>query len=206
MFGLDDMLIAAAITSAVTGVANVGMQWANMDYQRGLQNDIFSREDTSIARRVSDLKASGLSPVLAAGQGAGTGGIVSTKAPEIPDIGLQTMQLISMGKDLAVKDQTIQNLQAQKSLNDINSAIKAHDLKIYKKFGSASTDSGIAKEMRGLLSLADSPVGRKTLQDINDKINRGNARKIPGPGGKQFTPEEWKEAKKQAAEYFKNKK
>lgn len=52
-------------------------------YQKALQQQIFSREDNSIRRRVADLKAAGLSPVLAAGQGARAGAVVQTKAPNL---------------------------------------------------------------------------------------------------------------------------
>jgi len=51
------------------------------EYDKNLQQTMFNREDNSIQRRVADLKASGLSPVLAAGQGAGAGSVVSTTAP-----------------------------------------------------------------------------------------------------------------------------
>lgn len=45
------------------------------EYQKGLQEKIFQREDNSIQRRVADLRAAGLSGVLAAGQGARAGAV-----------------------------------------------------------------------------------------------------------------------------------
>lgn len=53
------------------------------EYQKQLQRQIFGREDNSIQRRIADLKAAGLSPVLAAGQGARAGAVVQTKAPHL---------------------------------------------------------------------------------------------------------------------------
>ena len=51
-------------------------------YDRDLQQTIFDREDSSVSRRVSDLKNAGLSPVLAAGQGARAGAPISSQAPK----------------------------------------------------------------------------------------------------------------------------
>jgi len=64
------------------GTSNTIAQHENQDYMRRIQQDIFNREDYAVRRRVEDLRAAGMSPVLAAGQGAGTGGIVSTEAPQ----------------------------------------------------------------------------------------------------------------------------
>lgn len=75
------------IIGTLGGIATAGVNYANqqenLEYQKKLQQQVFEREDNSVARRAADLQNVGLSKTLAAGEGASSGSVVSTKASEL---------------------------------------------------------------------------------------------------------------------------
>lgn len=120
------MDLLAGVLSAIPGVSSIAgaignyfSQKENLDYQKELQQESWERDDTAVQRRMKDLEAAGINPLMAAGSAAGNSPVVHTEAPQL-DTGViskgsdQIMQGLSMTKDFAVKDAQAQLLQAQR--------------------------------------------------------------------------------------------
>lgn len=165
---------------------DLDVQNAQLRYSKRLQRQIFQREDTATYRKVQDLRRAGLSPVLAAGQGAGTGAVVpintpKNPAPEIPNVDA-AMAAFKMSEDISrtaaenkyIKQQT-EKADAEKTLTNIHAAQAAYDLYVSQKSGIPSNGSPfgkIYKDAVGAALTAD--------QKLQEQLKRMEQRKKAG--------------------------
>lgn len=176
---------AAVGLGAASGLANTYMQWQNLNWQKSVQNKMFNREDSSIQRRVADLKAAGLSPVLAAGQGASAGPVVSTHAPELPqNTGQQILDLMRMKNEFETSATQRALMQSQAKLADANAKVAGTVGRIKGVEANTVEDSGnpgqsqVGKTLNDLTgtfnTFVDRVTGKKSMPGTKEPI-KGNA-------------------------------
>lgn len=157
---------------------DLDIQNAQLRYSKRLQQQIFQREDTATYRKVQDLRRAGLSPVLAAGMGAGTGGVVpintpKTPVPQIPAVDA-ALSAVTMGQniDRTAAENKLLKAQAEKTnaeetLTNIKAAQAAYDYKIGQESGVPSNSSTFGKTFNDAVGTA-----LKLRQDLIDWYNK----------------------------------
>lgn len=191
-----------ALSSGISSGLNYKAQKANLEWQKYAQRKTWEREDNAVQRRIADLEAAGLSKVLAAGQGASSGPVVKTDAPQFqyPDQAnniIGAMNLMKMKADISKTDAERRYIDMQKSkarveklalidknrteiLNtDVRRAMNWHDLKIARKFNTRTNIGGhvgqainLYNAIENLFNKANTPATRRNIKGAGSWIKK----------------------------------
>lgn len=194
--GLNAALgIGQSIFNSVIDWKNYRNQQDVQQYQKDIQREAWNREDTAIQRRVSDLKAAGLNPVLAAGIGASSSAPIRLETPTRQHVEFDPMSkanvaynLLSAQADISrtVEQKKLIEMQNRKTAEEVkgvelDNSRKAMDNKILQQLGVTSGSTGVTRDIANMINVLSSknPVLGTAVGNLVDKIFGGSTSDFP---------------------------
>lgn len=111
----DNMPVIGGVSGLIGDVYNMFAGERNFNYMKDMQKKAWNREDTAIQRRMADMKAAGINPLLAAGSAAQSSSPVSTTAPQVkPQAAQMAMNMMQQKKNIELQEKNIDLADAQK--------------------------------------------------------------------------------------------
>jgi len=160
--------LVGAVGNVGVGLLNYGAMRQQNTWQRHAYEYSLAREDTAVQRRAADLRAAGLSPVLAAGQGASTMAPISMNAPKMDinpsELAATAMTMLTQEAEIGrTKEQEKLNA-AQKKVADLQAAETAWNLRLAKKGGIPTTQRGTVADVVYGVNAAEQAAERLRLK------------------------------------------